>query len=90
MTDWASVGLTILSLALAFIAIHSAGKYRQVKRLLKSTARALTTVSDAIEDDKITRKEAKKIVEDWSHVIEDAKELIGKKKKEIIWKAKQD
>lgn len=44
-------------------------KYRKVKRTLKELGEAITTTSNAIDDNKLTEEEIKSTVKEWNDVV---------------------
>jgi hypothetical protein len=54
-------------------------RWQYTKALLKDTAEALTTISQAVEDNKITKEEAQSIVKELKDVVESAKKVVGKR-----------
>ena len=72
--DWEYIVMLVLAvLGGAFVV-----KWGQVKSLIKEVAEALSVLSEAIEDDNLTREELKKITDEFQDVILAALKL-GKK-----------
>jgi len=61
--------LTVVCSILAITSALFAIEWRRVKSLLKEASEALSTLYDAIEDDKITKEEAKKVAEEFEDLI---------------------
>uniref|UniRef100_A0A6H1ZNB3 Uncharacterized protein n=1 Tax=viral metagenome TaxID=1070528 RepID=A0A6H1ZNB3_9ZZZZ len=55
--EWAEILSVVLGLLTVFVGIQ----WVAVKSLFRATANLLTTVSDAVEDDQLTREEVKEI-----------------------------
>lgn len=68
----------IAFIVVTVFSIVAGTRWRHFKALLKELAEAMTAVSDAVEDDDITKPEMKKIAKEWGDVIVAAKKLIGK------------
>ena len=68
----------IVSGVLVLIGIVLTVKWQVTKLLLKDTAEVLTCISDALEDNHITKEEAQAILRECSEVVADAKKLIGR------------
>jgi len=73
----------ILTIVLALLSAYLGKKYRTAKNKLQETASfteklamALKITSEAIEDDKVTPDEEKRIVQRWKEVIEAGKEYL--------------
>ncbi len=73
--NWVQIVIVIFLLLLSGF---FAGKWTKAKHLLKQIAEALTALSDAIDDNKITIEELQLLRKEFFDVIEAAKELIGK------------
>jgi hypothetical protein len=69
----------IVSSVVGILTIVLGVHWAQVKNLLKQVSEALTAVSDALEDNRITKREAKKIAREWGDVITVAAKIIKKK-----------
>ena len=63
--DW----FAFASVVLAVIAIVAGVYWVKAKRVIKEVAELLTAISDAVEDDDVTKDELKKIVEEFGDVI---------------------
>ena len=74
MFDWQIVVIIILGLFSAIAGM----KWQQFKAMVKEGAEALTILSSAIADDKVTRKELKQIGKELADVIVAFKKLIGR------------
>jgi len=62
--DWYEIAAVVLGLGLALWT-----GWRAWKHIPKEIAEAFMAIADAIEDDKITREELKKIVEEFLDII---------------------
>lgn len=71
-------GQTIALIVVGVLSIALTVKWQQAKHLIKQAAEALTAFSDAIEDDKLTKKELQKLAKEWGEVVLAFKKLIGK------------
>jgi hypothetical protein len=72
--DWTEiVGLILLGLSI-FLGI----RWQKAKNVLRETSEALACISDAVEDDKVTKEEAQKILAECKDVVIAAKELVSK------------
>ena len=56
------------------------GKWTKAKTCLKETAEALTTLSEAIEDNDLTKEELQSITKEFQDVITSAMELLSRGK----------
>ena len=72
--DAFQIALIIVSV----VAAVAGARWRHFKVLLKELAEAMTTVSDAIEDDSVSQAETLKILKEWKDVIAAAKRLMGR------------
>ena len=72
--NWFAVASGVLGILVIIFSV----KWAQVKALLKEVAEAFVVVSSAVEDDKITREELQKIVDEWHDVLLAVLKLIGK------------
>jgi len=70
--------IEIIGLVLLVISVLFGAKWRQAKGLLKEVAEALTGLSDAVADDKITEAEQRQLLKDFAEVIEAARNLINR------------
>jgi len=61
--------LAIIATVLTVLSAIFAAEWRRAKSLLKETSEALSTLYNAIEDDKITKEEAKKIAKEFKDLI---------------------
>jgi len=61
--------LAMASVILAVLSAIFAAEWKRAKNFLKETSEALTTLYDAIEDDKITKEEAKRIAKEFEDLI---------------------
>ncbi|MBA7694944.1 hypothetical protein ES703_103560 [subsurface metagenome] len=68
----------ILGIVMTVMTIVAGTRWAHFKNLLKELAEAMTAVSDAVEDDDITKPEMKKMTKEWGEVIAAAKKLIGR------------
>jgi len=73
--NWVQIVVIVVLLLLSGF---FAGKWRKAKNLLKQVAEALTALSEAVDDDKITPEELKLLQKEWFEVILAAKDLLGK------------
>lgn len=55
----------ILSLALGILAMVLGVRWAQIKALLKQVSEALTAMSEALEDDEVSKDEARKLAKEW-------------------------
>ena len=69
----------IVSLAMGILAVVLGVCWVQIKVLLKQASEALTAVLEALEDDEVSRDEAKRIAEEWTDVVIAARRLIVRK-----------
>lgn len=67
----------IITAILAILSVALGKKWSMAKRLAKELAEALTATTRAIEDDHVTPDEAKKIIKEWTEVIEAGKKLLN-------------
>ena len=72
--DWQTIALIVLGVLSIVLGI----KWQQVKHLIKEGAEALTELSGAIEDDKLTKEELRALAREWGDVILAFRKLIGK------------
>ena len=72
--NWFAVASGVLGILVIIFSV----KWAQVKALLKEVAEAFVVVSSAVEDDKITREELQKIVDEWHDVAVAVLKLVGK------------
>jgi len=75
--------INIITIILGFLSTYFGSKWVKTKNALYGTslfaqklAVALRTLSDAVEDDRITQEEEKKILEEWREIIEEGKKLV--------------
>ncbi len=73
MNWWAVISGVLLFLVTAFTI-----KLTTTKRLLREVAEALTILSEAVEDDRITDEERANILDAWGDVIVAARDLAGR------------
>jgi predicted metal-binding transcription factor (methanogenesis marker protein 9) len=59
----------ILTVALGVASVYFAGKYRRVKRILKELAEAVGETYKALEDNKITEEELRRVVKEWNDLL---------------------
>ena len=72
--DW----IQILTIVFGVIAVIFGIKWRNAKALLREGAEALKAISDAIEDDQLTKAEIAGILQECSDVVLAFKKLIGR------------
>jgi|GEM_PF-4889372 urease gamma subunit len=60
----AGLGISLLTAA------GFAAKWRKAKRLLKESAELLTAISNAVEDDEITKEEVREIIKEGKDIID--------------------
>ena len=68
----------IVMIVLGAFGILAGTKWRQAKNLIRKGAEALTTLSDALDDDKLTKEEIREIANKLGAVIVAFKALIGR------------
>lgn len=78
----------IITVILGLLATLMGTKWQKIKNLFSQSqqttlkfAQALQVLSEAIEDDRITQKEAEAIVKSWKEVIDEAKRTVTTIKK---------
>ena len=59
----------ILLIVLAVLSVYFSKQYAKAKRVLKELAEAIGVTYEAIEDDKLTKDELKKILREWQDVL---------------------
>ncbi len=74
INNWVS----ILAVALLGLSLLTGLKWQQAKHVLKDAALALTTLSLALEDNKLTAEERAQISTRFADVLTAVRELIGK------------
>ena len=55
----------ILTVGIPILVLLVGGSWKLLKRIPKETAEVLIALGDAIEDDKVTRLELQRMVEEW-------------------------
>ena len=75
--------INIITIILGLLSTYFGSKWIKTKNALYGTslftqklAIALRTLSEAVEDDRITPEEEKKIIEEWREIIEEGKKLV--------------
>ena len=66
----------ILTIILALLSIFLGAKYREAKRIMKELAEAMDKTYKAIEDNKVTEDELKKVLKEWKDVLKVWGELL--------------
>ncbi|MBT9133013.1 MAG: hypothetical protein DDT33_01544 [Firmicutes bacterium] len=69
----------IVSAVLGLVAVVFGVRWYLLKTLLRETAEALLVISQAIEDNRLTRAEIEEILGETQDVIMAAKNLVGRK-----------
>ena len=72
----ASLIAEILAIVLALLSIYFGSKYRKAKRIMKELAEAIDKTYKAIEDDKITEEELKRVLKEWKDLLEIWRDLL--------------
>jgi hypothetical protein len=72
--DGVQIALIVVSVISAVFGV----RWRHFKVLLKELAEAITAVSSAVEDDKISVAEAQKVLKEVRDVISAARKLLGR------------
>ena len=72
MADWEIVKYGV-GLVITGASIYFGGKWKKAKKLLKDTAELLTAISNAVEDDTITKEEIQRIIKEAEDIIADLK-----------------
>jgi len=66
----------IISIAVGYFGLRM--KYRQLQKVFKESGELLLTISDAMDDEQITKEEIKQIVKEADDVIVSVKQLINR------------
>ncbi len=69
--DWTTIAAIILGIISVFIG----AKWQKAKKVLLETAEALTAVSLALKDDKLTKEEIVNIAKEFNDIILAAKDI---------------
>jgi len=66
----------ILTIILALLSLYFGSKYKKAKQVMKELAEAIDKTYKAIEDDKITEEELKRVLKEWKDLLEIWRDLL--------------
>ena len=66
----------ILTIVLALLSLYFGSKYKKAKQVMKELAEAIDKTYKAIEDDKITEEELKRVLKEWKDLLEIWRDLL--------------